>query len=100
MIRTLEELDREHFTDDELKEIRQEALAAVMELNLKALRKEIGLTQQELADRLEMAQAQVSHIENRDDFLLSTLRRYVEALGGDIEMFATFGEKRIKLSGI
>ena len=70
----------------------------LLEMSLAELRKELGLTQMELADVTEFSQGEVSKLERRDDHLVSTLRRYVKALGGDIEITAVVGEKRIKLA--
>lgn len=67
-----------------------------VESTLKGLRNASGLTQSELAERLGMTQAQVSQIESRNDFLVSTMRRYIEALGGRLDICANFDEKRIK----
>jgi hypothetical protein len=44
--------------------------------------------------------AELSKIERRDDHLLSTLRRYVAALGGELEVVAVFGNERIALKGV
>jgi DNA-binding transcriptional regulator YiaG len=68
-----------------------------LELDLKSLRESLGLTQTELAKLLEMTQAQVSDTERREDMLLSTLRRYVRALGGKLEIVANIKGKRIPL---
>ena len=46
------------------------------------------LTQVELAEKLGINQASVSAIENNSDLLLSTLAKYVRALGGDVEIRA------------
>jgi hypothetical protein len=40
---------------------------------------------------------ELSRLESRNDHLTSTLRRYVEALGGRLEITAVFGERRIRL---
>ena len=52
-------------------------------MQLVEARQEAGLTQAEVAKRLEVSQAQVARIEKRgyDAYTLTTLRRYVEALG-------------------
>ena len=57
-------------------------------LQLVQARQEAGLTQTELAHRLGVSQAQVARIEKRgyDAYTLNTLRRYVEALGGDFSL--------------
>ena len=71
-----------------------------LEMDLKAMRELLGKTQVEVATALKMSQGQVSETERREDLLLSTLRRYVEALGGELEVIANFGDKRIKLHGV
>jgi hypothetical protein len=72
----------------------------ILEMNLRALREFLGRTQEELARLSETAQSELSRAERRDDHLVSTLRRYVEALGGELEVVANFGEKRIRLQGV
>lgn len=65
---------------------------------LKALRRDLALTQVEVSRFLEMSQPELSRLESRSDHLTSTLRRYVEALGGELEVTAVFGAQRIKLT--
>lgn len=57
---------------------------------LSRLRQDQGLVQQELAERLAVSQACVAGMEQKQDMLLSTLRRYVRALGGELELIARF----------
>ncbi len=50
-----------------------------------------------------MDQADISRLEGRtsfDDCVVSTLKRYVSALGGQLELVATFGDKKIILTGV
>jgi predicted transcriptional regulator len=90
--------DLEHKASLEVRErIRQEARAELLELDLRGIRELVGVTQQELAARVEQTQGHVSETERRSDHRLSTLRKYVEALGGELEVIANFGDKRIKL---
>ena len=49
--------------------------------NIPAIRKAAELTQSEVAEKLGMAQAGVSRLENQGDMLLSTLGKYLEAIG-------------------
>jgi transcriptional regulator with XRE-family HTH domain len=77
--------------------IRRDAEEELLQLDLRGLRELLGKTQQEIAALLERSQGQVSETERRQDIRLSTLRSYVEALGGELELVATFGDKRIKL---
>jgi transcriptional regulator with XRE-family HTH domain len=67
-------------------------------LALARLREDAGLTQQDLADALAAAQANVSRIERSGDLYLSTLRRYVEAMGGTLEVAAVFPDGRVPLA--
>jgi predicted transcriptional regulator len=77
--------------------MRERKDALLLEMDLRELRKLVGVTQTQLAQRLKTSQGEVSHEERREDYRLSTLRRYVEALGGKIEIIANFGDKRIRL---
>ena len=56
------------------------------EITLKHLREELGLSQSELAERLEVQQPAVSKLERRQNLELNTLRAVVNALGGTIEI--------------
>jgi transcriptional regulator with XRE-family HTH domain len=64
---------------------------------LQGLRQELALTQADMGEALEMSQSQLSRLESRNDHLTSTLRRYVEALGGELEITAVIGGRRVKL---
>ena len=73
------------------------------ELGRAALRDALGLanirtsrrvTQVELAARLGRSQGNISELERRSDVYLSSLREYVAALGGDLEISAVFGDER------
>jgi hypothetical protein len=88
------------FTPEKLAEIQQRVDADVLEMNLRALRESTGKTQEEIAAAASMGQSEVSRIERRDDYLLSTLRRYINALGGELEITAILGDKRITLHGV
>ena len=78
--------------------IRERVEAELLELNLADLRRELGVTQVEMAEAAGITQGELSRLERRDDHLVSTLRRCVRALGGDLEITAVVGEKRVKLS--
>jgi transcriptional regulator with XRE-family HTH domain len=57
---------------------------------LKELRQAVEQTQTDLATALGVGQDTISRIEQRSDMLLSTLKRYVEAMGGTLELVAQF----------
>jgi DNA-binding XRE family transcriptional regulator len=64
-------------------------------LALAEIRKEQELTQTEVAEVLGVSQVNVSRIEREDDPYVSTLRRYVEALGGRLEVQAVFDDRTV-----
>jgi len=72
----------------------QELLA---ELPLQELRRARELSQEELAEVLGLNQATISKLERRTDMYLSSLRRFVEAMGGELEISASFPEGRVRI---
>jgi len=66
-------------------------------LALSQLREERGLTQRELAEQMRVTQANISRVEHQEDLYLSTLRNYVEALGGRLEVHAVFDDQTVDL---
>ncbi len=84
-------------SSQQLDEIDREVEQELLEMDLKAIRELIGKTQVDIAIVTDMTQSEVSRLERRSDVRLSTLKRYVEALGGEVEVFATFGDKRVRL---
>lgn len=71
------------------------------EKSLQELRQAHKLTQKRMAEVLGIGQDSVSRLEQRSDLLLSTLREYVEALGGRLSLVAEFPDQEpVILSGI
>jgi transcriptional regulator with XRE-family HTH domain len=66
-------------------------------LRLAEVRARRGMTQQEVAAVLAVSQANVSRIEHKEDLYLSTLRGYVAALGGELEVNAVFPDETVSL---
>jgi len=58
--------------------------------SLKRIRENCGLTQSQLARRMKVNQAAISKLEKRDDLQLTTVRKYVEALGARLNIDAAF----------
>ena len=87
---------------DQQKEIEaQAALLIEEEMTLRDLRKAHELTQERIAEALHISQDGVSRLERRSDFLLSTLRSYVEAMGGKLRLVAEFpGRKPVLIAGL
>jgi len=68
------------------------------EMLLSEIRRLAGLTQEQLAASLGVKQPTLSQLESQDDMQISTLRRIVEKLGGELEIIATLPTGRVALS--
>jgi len=65
------------------------------EMTLRELRKARRLTQVRVAKTLGITQDSVSRLEKRSDLLLSTLRKAIEAMGGDLSLVAKFPDRPV-----
>jgi DNA-binding transcriptional regulator YiaG len=72
--------------------------AMLDEMPLHELRQARRLSQEKLAQQLGTNQAGVSKMERRADMYVSTLRRYLRALGGDLEITAHFPEGSVRIN--
>lgn len=70
--------------------IESEARRLSDELHLSQLRKARGLTQEALAELLGVSQAEVSKMERRSELYIGTLRKFVEAMNGELVLAARF----------
>lgn len=69
----------------------------LLEMDLRELCAIAGKTQQQVAALVEQRQDQTSEAERRKDTRHATLRWYVEALGGELELVAHIGRRRMRL---
>ena len=65
---------------------------------LQELRHARHLSQEQLAQTLSVKQAAVSKLEKRTDMYISTLRNFIKAMGGDLELIATFPDGSVQIS--
>lgn len=68
------------------------------EMALAELRRARDLSQQTLAAAMQVSQPEISKLEQRADTYVSTLRKYVEALGGSLEIVARFPEGQVRIT--
>ena len=94
------DLKKERVSADRLAEIKAQVEQEILEMNLGAVRELVGKTQVEVADAMGSTQSEISRSERREDHLVSTLRQYVRALGGELELTARFGDKSVRLRGV
>ncbi len=70
----------------------------LVEMPLAELRQAQTLTQTTMAELLETSQGEVSKIEKRTDMYVSTLRRYIEAMGGQLDVVARFPDGDVRIT--
>ena len=88
---------REKMTPARQERIRQRTEELIAELPLQELRQARALSQEELAEVLGLNQATISKLERRTDMYLSSLRRFVEAMGGELEIIASFPDGKVRI---
>jgi len=97
MARKWSEVKKTKLTPEQHAAIEAEVEAELVEMDLREIRSLAGLTQADMAERVGIEQSEVSRLERREDHRLSTLRRYVAAAGGELEVVAIIGNRRVKL---
>ena len=68
------------------------------EMALQDLRKALDLTQTQVAELLQMKQTAVSNLEHQGDMYISTLQKFVTALGGNLQLVARFPDREVVLN--
>jgi predicted transcriptional regulator len=94
------DIRRERVSDKRAKDICANVEHEVEQLNLREVRRLAGKTQTDVARASAVAQGELSRIERRQDHRVSTLRKYVEALGGELQIVAQFGNRSVRLKGV
>lgn len=67
------------------------------EMDLAEVRRALKLSQEEIGQILQIKQGSVAKIEKRADMYVSTLRRFIEAMGGELEIVARFPDHAVKI---
>ncbi len=86
---------REKMSPERREKNQSEARKMIAEIALRELRQSLNLTQEEIARVLDMKQASVSKLENQEDMYISTLSRFIAALGGRLKLVASFPDKEV-----
>jgi transcriptional regulator with XRE-family HTH domain len=89
---------RERMTPETQARSREKTALMMKDMALHELRSARHLTQGALAEQLNLEQPAVSKLERRTDMYLSTLRRYIEAMGGELEIIAHFPEGNVRIN--
>ncbi len=78
-------------------QIEKEVARDLAEMPLQELRRAREMSQTRLAEVLGTTQPEISKIEHRTDLYVSTLRSYIEAMGGDLEIVARFPDGAVRV---
>jgi transcriptional regulator with XRE-family HTH domain len=70
------------------------------DMALAEVRKAMSLTQVDLAEMLHIKQAAIARLENRTDMYISSLRKYITALGGKLDIVARFPEGDVHIQNL
>jgi predicted transcriptional regulator len=97
--RSFSELTK-NFTPERRVRIAAKAAALREAMTLEELRKALAFSQEDVAEALTVGQPAIAKLEKRNDMHVSNLRRYVEALGGTLEITARFDKTTIMISNI
>jgi DNA-binding transcriptional regulator YiaG len=74
-----------------------QAVTLDKEMGLAEVRRALQLSQEEIAQTLQVGQGSVAKMEKRADMYVSTLRRFIQAMGGELEIVARFPEHAVKI---
>ena len=83
---------------ERLARIEERAQEMLLEMALQELRQKRHLTQQQLAERLNLQQAAVSKMERQSDMHVGTLQRIIAAMGGKLKLVAQFPDEEIVIN--
>ncbi|MCI5209809.1 MAG: helix-turn-helix domain-containing protein [Candidatus Electrothrix sp. ATG2] len=96
-MKTLDQLIEKNFSTSEQADIRSKSQEKIASIRLQQVRKSQHVTQKELAQTLGLSQSALSELERRPNITHGTLHRYIEALGGKLEINAVFQEGKKEL---
>ncbi len=94
---SLDQVMEKTFTPEDRAEIRRKAKEKVAGIRIQHIRESRRITQERIADSMGISQAALSRLERRPNMTIGTLQRYVEALGGRLEVRAVFKEDTQKI---
>lgn len=97
MPRNFKELEAQ-MAPERLARAEMKAKEILADMLLAEIRTQMGLTQAQLAKALNIKQPTLSKIESQGDMQIGTLRRIIEALGGELELIAHLPSGDVRLS--
>lgn len=98
MRKTWTEIKNATMTPERQIRIHKLAMKDVAKIELRQLREAFQVTQVELSKKLKTTQAAISRLEKNPNMMVDTLRSYVEALGGELELRAVMSDRTVRLT--
>jgi DNA-binding transcriptional regulator YiaG len=92
------QLLRQKMSEDARKKAEAKTEELLKEMPLHELRQARALSQQEIGKALNVNQSAVSKMERRSDMYISTLRKVIKAMGGELEIIARFPDGEVKVN--
>ncbi len=89
---------KEKMSPEAQKRARIKTEVMLQEMMLAEVRQAIELSQEDMANAMNLQQPAISKIEKNTDMYISTLRRYIEALGGELDITARFNGKKVRIN--
>jgi transcriptional regulator with XRE-family HTH domain len=86
-----------NMSNEALKESDKKFNEMMLGYTLAQIRENQGITQEELAKRLNINQSAISKFEKREAITISKLQEFIKAMGGEVEININFPDKKIKL---
>ena len=89
---------REKMSPEAQKRAKEGTALMLKGMPLSELRKARALSQETLSQTMDVKQPEISKLERRTDAYISTLRRYIEAMGGSLKITAHFPEGNVEIT--
>jgi len=89
---------RSTMPDSAQKKSKQKAITLMKEMPLNELRAAKKMSQVDMAEALNKEQANISRLEKNTDMYISSLKKYIEAMGGKLDIVASFPDGQVKIN--
>ena len=89
---------KEKMSPEQRRNVTKKVALLEKEMALGDLRQAVNMTQTELAEKLHINQASVSKFENQSDIYISTLRRILSGMGGELHITARFPDSEVEIN--
>ena len=97
MAKSFDDLARRTMSKHDRQRAHERASDIIAKLFLRQIREAVGISQKDLAEMIGVKQPGISKLEKQADMQIATLRRIIEALGGELDITARFPRGTVKI---